>query len=263
MTKGDYVSKWELYHRLIEGIDENLVVKDCVIGANWTIVQTDENTGVALTVKETSRPRQNNKPIIGMPLKEAAELSMSWNFLEASVGMAAINAFYNKRELAEQMPGYVSDRLEKGTMEERNKDSAFAAFKEEVTGKKVAVIGHFPHIEKRYAPYCELSVLERFTSPGDFPDSACEYILPEQDYVFITGMTFMNKTLPRLLEICRPDTQVSLVGPSAPLSNVLFDFNVDNISGYLALEHQPLKECVSIGGRMCIYEYGQKVSIYK
>ena len=33
----------------------------------------------------------------------------------------------------------------------------------------------------------------------DFLDSACEYILPEQDFVFITGMTLTNKTLPRLL----------------------------------------------------------------
>ena len=54
-------------------------------------------------------------------------------------------------------------------------------------------------IEELIAPLCRLSILERDPVLGDYPDSACEYILPEQDYVFITGMTLVNKTLPHLL----------------------------------------------------------------
>jgi uncharacterized protein (DUF4213/DUF364 family) len=66
-------------------------------------------------------------------------------------------------------------------------------------GKKVAVVGHFSLVEKQLGCKCSLSILEREPEGTDFLDSACEYILPEQDFVFITGMTLTNKTLPRLL----------------------------------------------------------------
>ena len=60
-------------------------------------------------------------------------------------------------------------------------------------------MGHFPLVEKQLGRKCSLSILEREPEGADFLDSACEYILPEQDFVFITGMTLTNKTLPRLL----------------------------------------------------------------
>ena len=37
----------------------------------------------------------------------------------------------------------------------------------------------------------------------DMPDPACEYVLPQADFAFITGVTLENKTAPRLLELAK------------------------------------------------------------
>jgi uncharacterized protein len=73
----------------------------------------------------------------------------------------------------------------------------FTSLREEMCGKKVAVVGHFQGLE-RIAEICNLSVLERRPQPGDYPDPACEYILREQEVVIITASTLINNTMPRL-----------------------------------------------------------------
>ena len=71
-----------------------------------------------------------------------------------------------------------------------------------IKGRKVAVIGRFPNLEP-LAAQCRCTSGNRRPQSGDFPDPACEYLLPSMDYVFITGSTFINKTLPRLLASVR------------------------------------------------------------
>ena len=129
-----------------------------------------------------------------MALRDAAALSKSWNFLEATLGVAALNAYYNSWDRVRALPGFEEAGEPRDDIESRTEKNAFYAFRDEIAGKRVAIIGHFPHIEELIAPLCRLSILERDPMPGDYPDSACEYILPEQDYVFITGMTLVNKT---------------------------------------------------------------------
>ena len=79
----------------------------------------------------------------------------------------------------------------------------------------------------------EYICLERNLQPGDWPDSACEYVLPECDFVFISSSSFVNKTAPRLIELSR-HVHTVLVGPSTPLNPVLFDAGVDTITGFVA-----------------------------
>lgn len=73
---------------------------------------------------------------------------------------------------------------------------------------RVTVVGHFPNVAK-IGEYAKLTVLERnCTSPLDTPGPACEYVLPASDYAFITGVTIINKTAPRLLELAKNATTV-------------------------------------------------------
>lgn len=44
--------------------------------------------------------------------------------------------------------------------------------------------------------------------------TVCEYI-PEQAYVFMTGVTLINKTMPRLLQLSC-GAKVILIGPQRP-----------------------------------------------
>ncbi|MGM9606101.1 MAG: Rossmann-like domain-containing protein [Oscillospiraceae bacterium] len=248
------MSKWDLYDRLIAGIAEDILVEDYAVGCAWTMMKAGGACGIALTVRQRAGKSEEAAPIIGQPLRKVAELVKSWNFIDASIGMAAINTFYNAPARLQKL-GLLPD----GGAEPKRND-AFSVFGSAVEGKKVTVIGHFPNIEKRLAPICELSVLEREPQKGDYPDSACEYILGEQDFVFITGMTLTNKTLPRLLELIRPDAQVCMVGPSVPLSDVLFSFGVDHLSGFCAMEDRRVTEAFRRGAKQGIFQGGQMVT---
>jgi uncharacterized protein (DUF4213/DUF364 family) len=63
------------------------------------------------------------------------------------------------------------------------------------------------------------------------PVSAAEIVIPEAQVVAITGMTLLNHTFEELLSLCDPDAYVILLGPSVPLSPVLFDWGVDILCG--------------------------------
>lgn len=252
---------WKLYDDLISKIDESIIVSDYMIGTGWSYIEADGNLGVALTVKEKGRDRTYKGPIIGMPLKEIALLSKSWNFLEASLGVAAINCYYNSVKKIELIGGFKDSNTNDTSLDERKKKDAFIHLTDKIKGKNVAIIGHFPNIEKQFAPYCNLSILERIPSNGDYPDCSCEYILPNQDYVFITGMTFINKTLPRLLEICKKGPKVSIVGPSIPITDILYSYGVNNISGYCCCEFEEVKDKIRFGYKREIFQSGRMVSI--
>jgi uncharacterized protein (DUF4213/DUF364 family) len=213
---------WEIYDELIDGIAPGPRVDDSFIGEYWTMVRSGNSVGLAMTLHDSTRPplldlSADDPACGGITLRELAAAAKSWNFAEASLGMAAINAYWNSPERP-----LVARALENGDAE------AFSAWKSRVAGKKVAVIGHFFNLERTLGDICELSILERRPGPGDYPDSAAEFLLPESDFVFATGVTFTNKTLPRLLELSRDATFI-LAGPSVPLAPPLFNRGVHDL----------------------------------
>ena len=216
---------WEMYDRLIDGIDNDLIITDAVVGKIWTAIKAIDKSGnsyggMCMTVMGHNPNLDIQKSVIGKSIKETALLCKSWDFVQASVGICAINTFYNSRDKVLELNAQI-DGL--------NKNDAFLTTQDEIRGKKVAVVGHFPFLEK-ISDICDMYVLERNPSGNDYPDSACEYILPECDVAFITGVTLTNKTLPRLLQICK-NTRVHMVGPSVSMSRVLFDYGVDVLDG--------------------------------
>jgi len=220
---------WELYDELIKNIPGDIRVKAYSEGPHWVAVVSDEGgAGLAMKAGLPSRPPLLKEMREGMPLKELALAVKSWNFDEAAFGAAACNAFYNHPVRAAKL-GLDIDAPS-------HKNEAFARYKTSVTGKKVTIVGHFPYLERELGPCCNLSILERNPWKGDFPDSACEYILEEQDYVFITGVTLINKTLPRLLQLSR-NAFVVMVGPSVTLAPSLFNHGVGDLSGFVVRDN--------------------------
>jgi hypothetical protein len=60
-------------------------------------------------------------------------------------------------------------------------------------------------------------------------------------------MAMTNRTLERLLDYCPPEALVILLGPSTPLSPVLFDFGVDLLSGAVVTNIEAVLQAVSQG----------------
>ena len=95
----------------------------------------------------------------------------------------------------------------------------------------MALIGHFPFVPALREAAAKLSVLELRPQPGDSGAEEAEDIVPQAEVVAITGSTFINRSLESLLALCRPDAFVVILGPTTPLSPVLFDYGADAISG--------------------------------
>lgn len=239
---------WQIYDELIDSIPENLTVVECMLGASWTLVKSEQGLGIAKTVNG-GKNGTGFCDITGIQLKKLAQYSKSWNMHEASLGMAAINAAYNTPLKVRDITG---EPVSKSDSHQKN--NAFKILENDVAGKKVAVIGHFPEIEK-LKEICELSILEREPQPGDYPDSACEYLLPEQDFVFITGTAFTNKTMPKLIQLSKK-SQIVLVGPSVPISKSLFNYGVKLIGSFVILDENIIWKSVQEGKKMNLFKSG-------
>jgi uncharacterized protein len=239
---------WEPYRRIVADVPAGRVA-ECTIGLIWTLVQTEGGgAGVARSYHEGLSDSQVPGGIAGTDLRTAAGWLTSWNFFEAAVGCAAVNAALNTRERVEALTGRSLEEMGvSGT-------GLFDRIADRFAGGKVTVVGHFP-VLKRMAAVCDLTILERQPGADDLPDPACEYVLPGQDCVCITGAAVTNKTLPRLLELSRP-AYVVLVGPSVPLSPVWFDYGVDVLAGAVVTDAASVRRCVQEGADRRVFGEG-------
>jgi uncharacterized protein (DUF4213/DUF364 family) len=250
---------WKLYDTLIEGIPEDYLVDEVVCGKKRSYVRSGTGVGIATPRFIETRLPMLTRNILGVPLKEVAACSKSWNFVEAALGIAAINAYYNNPEIARKNGVDFLDRLR---VEDRNNDP-FIMSQNEIKGKKVAVVGHFPYIEKLMAPVCDFSIIEWTPESGDFPISAGEYILPECDFVYLTCATLLDKTLPRFLELSKNASSVTIVGPGTPLAPCLFEYGVDDLSGFIIKDNNRASQIAMGAENIRISIAGQKVSYKK
>ncbi|KUO78247.1 MAG: hypothetical protein APF81_25180 [Desulfosporosinus sp. BRH_c37] len=236
---------WEIYDELIDIVPKDLKVSDCCVGLNWILVKS-KATGVAMTPLEGHCSITKAGNIVGMGVQELARNIKSWNNFEAAVALAALNSALNTEEQVKQLTGR--------SVSDHPLSNAFEYYRDLFQGKKVAVIGHFPDLDP-LSEICELSILERRPSQNDFPDPACEYLLPLQDYVLITATTLINKTLPRLLELSKNST-VILVGPSTPLTPRLFSYGISTLAGSVITDVKVWDFVRQGGGGMEIFQHG-------
>lgn len=245
-------SRWAFYDLLQERAHWDAVVKEVLLGSVWTLcragLDSDEGEpGLAMSPAGGVRTLQWAGTLVGRPLPELQSWVRSWKPHEASVGMAAINAgvaFDN--ELPQQsvpLPrqGYANLAV-------------FEHFLPQLSGKRVAVVGRYPGLE-RYADILDMTVLERAAGADDLPDPACEFVLPESDWVFLTATSIVNKTFHRLAELSK-DAKLVLMGPTTPWLTELADFGVDYLAGVKAQDPQALYRTVAEGGGTRIFETG-------
>jgi uncharacterized protein (DUF4213/DUF364 family) len=173
-------------------------------------------------VKEPGRLLEKNA-------SELVKMSYSENILEAAIGMASINSLIevDEKRCVELNAGEL--------IAEKGKD------------KKVVIIGHFPFINELKEISRELRVIEKNPREGDLGEENAESFLPEADVVGITGTALTNHTIDGLLKLCDPNAYVVVLGDSAPLSSVLFDYGIDAVSGTKVIDSEIALRCVSQG----------------
>ena len=207
------------------------------VGARWTAVAVARRgrlrCGLASTLREEGPHGESPVRWAGHLLEhsalELAVLIRSEQPLEASIGLAAVNALLE---------------VDESRCREEN---AVSLLEREGRGKRVALVGHFPFIPRLRPVVGELWVLEEHPQGDEFPAERAPQLLPQADVVAITGATLANHTLEGLLALCRPGAFVLILGPSTPLSAVLFRHGAMALAGTLVVDPPAVLRCVSQG----------------
>jgi uncharacterized protein (DUF4213/DUF364 family) len=201
---------------LLGSVPEDAPVRSVLVGAHCTAV-CSRRCGLASTLMGCLPHGEDMVRDVGRlhtkSARELAEFARSENALEASIGMAALNSL---------LP------LDWGAATELN---ALAVLASRGAGKKVALVGHFPFVPELERQVGTLWVLELCPADGDWPATAAADLIPQADVVGLTSSAIINHTFGALLSLCRPEAFVVALGPTTPLSPVLFDHGVHVLAG--------------------------------
>ena len=248
---------WTLYDTLIEGIDPAATVTAALLGRWQAYVETGEDAGIAsllLPWKQAYESAAFLPEWEGRPLKELAARVKSWDGVEAAMGMAAINAWYNGRRRLERR-GLVLHGPESPA------GDVFRELQDFCRGKTVSVVGHFRGAD-RLQDCREIRVFEREPREGDYPDAAEEYLIPGSDVVIVTGMAFTNKTMPRLMTLSK-GAHLALTGPSVPVTEDLFGFGAASLFGMTVWDLPGCREAILSGDKNRIWNHVGKTILQK
>jgi uncharacterized protein len=210
--------------RLIEGLDcgraGGSVVLDLAVGPFWAGVRTTLGTGMASTLwsegwRHGGAAVAEAGSLSSRSPLEIADMLRSASTLEAAIGLAAVNALLPPPS---------------GRVDTTN---AFEVLVEHGGGLRVAVIGHFPFVD-RLRPACrELWVFERGNGlgPGDLGPERMPELMPGADVVAVTATTLINHTLDEVLRHRRPEALWLMLGPSTPFAPPLLELGFDALCG--------------------------------
>ena len=236
-----------LYEALIDGVKSEAPVLETVGGDCWAMAATETGLGLGMMTKGESIPALYPKGLQGLPVKEAAKAAAGWNLREASFGLAAVNAYYNTSAHMAALDCRVSPEV-------------YATAGLELKGRTVGIIGHMRGPAGLREQARAVYIIERVPKTGDYPDAACDWILPRCDLVIITGSSLINKTLPHLLSLCEDATTI-LTGPSVPMCPALLDFGIDRLAGLVVTDRAAMAEHVRLGRHGSPYGLGQSFLI--
>ncbi|MCE5213171.1 MAG: hypothetical protein LLF83_00415 [Methanobacterium sp.] len=213
-------------------------VKDVRVGVSWTGVHGMFG-GVAKTygipVVHGNYTRDMGE-LTKKTTAELAEYAHSWNLVEASAGVAALNSMIKTRG--------------------KKNINAQDLILEEAKNKKVIFVGKFPKIDEIRSVARELWVLEadhNLLNPKEniVTESAAEYVFPGSDIIVITGSTLINKALERYLNLAKLENAYTIIlGPSTPMSDVLFDYGANMLAGMEIVNPEAILQKISQSGGM-------------
>jgi len=216
-----------LLNRLISDIKE-AKVEEVVVGVHSVLVKTKDACGIASTIKYCGHNINVHKAghLEDLNLKELAGYALSNNLLEASIGMAAINCGLSQ------------------TVNKYRVVNAKKIIAEKGKNKVLGIIGHFPFLDDKKDLYKACYIFEKFPHEGDLKESDIPEFLPRVDVAAITGTSITNHTFDGIRENLPKKSFNIILGPTTPLSPILFDYGMDMVSGTLVRDYDFAKKHV-------------------
>jgi len=228
----------EILNSLIDSVNtDDREIQKVIIGLYTTCVSNSDNTGLSSTLYFNSLGAgevHRHFSITGagdLNSKTGTQLCSyiySDVIIEASIGMAALNSFIDvDREQCVEV-------------------NASTVIRKKGEGRTVAVIGHFPFVKTLKKDVGKLYVFE--LAPKDSEDLLPERMpefLPEADVVAITGTSLLNHTFHDIMKHVNDNAFVVMLGPSTPMSGVMFDYGIDMACGSVVVDRQAVENCIT------------------
>lgn len=210
---------------LAEVAGSDYPVRRVVIGLHWIAVES-RCVGMAHVFRPPGKYEvADSGGLVGMSALALARRALSWNPLEAGLGLAALNSLIP----ASGQPGNVFDRL-----------PALAR------GRRVTVIGRFPFNDAVREAAAQGWFLEMEPRRDELPPAAAEAVIPQSDLLVVTATALINHTLPRLLQLAK-DAHAIVLGPSTPMSATLFRHGANVLAGIHVADADALFQSVAQG----------------
>ncbi|MDD3846231.1 MAG: DUF364 domain-containing protein [Syntrophorhabdaceae bacterium] len=211
----------KLLEDIVSSITIDAPVVDVTRGIFWTAV-VSRHCGLASTmiydckVEDGKEPRQRS--YLETTAASLARGALSDDRTDSSVGLAAINSLIDV-DIEQCLDLNAGDYLARNGQ-----------------GKNIAVIGHFPFVDDLKRTARNLWVIEKRLQPGDHSEEETAALLAQSDIIAISSTTLINHTLNGILDLCPPHSTKMLLGPTTPLTSVLFDHGIDIISGSIVTD---------------------------
>ena len=205
--------------------DRDIQVKNVWIGLSWSAIES-KYIGMGHTYKTGQKVYiKNAGELSSFSSVQLAQRILSWEPLEASIGIAAINSLIDPVGV----PGNINSFIMK-----------------HVRGKIVTIIGRFPFNDEVSKIAQKTYQLEINPAGDELPPFASEEVIPLSDINVISATALANHSLQRLLELGSNGINIVL-GPSTPLSPVLFGFGADILAGVKVYDKDALVRSITQG----------------
>jgi len=205
----------QLREELINSVQTDFTISGAVTGSHLIAV-TSKRVGLAASLPgRTDASTIEASTLTGKSARELAYWLLEENWLEAGIGMAALNSLIE---------------VDQRKLREVNAKQIIA---ERAAGKKLMVVGHFPFVEAMRESVQNLWVMEKRPQKGDVSEEEGYQLLAEADVVAITGSSLINHSFEKIISRCKPQSFKIMLGPSTPLSPILFNYGLDVIGGAL------------------------------
>lgn len=229
----------KILEALLETLPEGWQVTRLYRGVTWTASFIENAAGesrVGLAATPSGKPagagdlleygfNRTDQP----EARSFSRYALSHEPLEAAAGLATLNA------LLKPDPASLTEIDAGNWLVEQGRD------------QRVALVGRFPFINEIEPVARQLWVFELDPQPGEFSFAQAPEIIPRAGVLAITGSTLLNHSLLDYLSLANPTARVIVLGPSTPLSPVMFDFGIHLLSGIQVVDEKALLDSIAGG----------------
>lgn len=237
----DTLGLTQLEHALCDSIPEGHVVDQVIIGYNWTLVRAGDLCGIARSPDRGTEGARTIRPpegFIGKELSDLAKYLLSTDSLQRSLGLAAVNCYWNRSKPPDTAATYLAPRGGLASIDPPGEDAI-------IIGGFRGALQHLP----------KARIVEREPKPGDIPVSDAPTAFKSAKTLAITAQTLMNGSLAPILLASEMVPYRILVGPSCPASPILFAHGIDEVFGAVILDPEAAERFILESGTMIMLDH--------